>query len=554
LVAGGRNARKMIVVVSDEQRGGWDVDNAAAWQLATGRRTDGAASGADVKLYALPVAPDGKASDVAVADVSVAPTLIGLHRPAQVTATLTNSGPDPVRDLSVQFLVDGQAAGTQLVPNLPAGESRTIRFDHTFTSPGSHWLKVHADVADALDADNEAVVAANVWERLPVLVIDGQLSSAGDFRASQFLRAAMQPVADAAQDDRTLVQPKVVNVADAADEKLEDYAVVVVNDAARLPGELLAALADYARGGRAVWLIFGPRTERDFIARDLGDAGLLVAAVKARNEPAPGGGAAGAAGVAVEVKDPRHPTVQLIAAAERNALAGAVTRGWWALAPQSGDARVVLATAGGDPLVIERPIGNAGGRVVAWCTGADMAWNNWPVLPHFVPSSTRRSTTSPPARPAAWRTAASAPGRTSPGPGPPSRPCGPRRSPAPTARPSSSRPASATGGTCSATTTRSSRALRAPLRPDRRPAAGVLRRRHRPPRARPGNARRERPPPPRRPRLRRAAPERAGRAGVGGRRRQQGPGGLADARGAAAGDPRVRDVHDLARDPPPGPG
>jgi hypothetical protein len=284
---GGRNARKMIVVVSDEQRGGWDVDNAAAWQLATGRRTDGAASGADVKLYALPVAPDGKASDVAVADVSVAPTLIGLHRPAQVTATLTNSGPDPVRDLSVQFLVDGQAAGTQLVPNLPAGESRTIRFDHTFTSPGSHWLKVHADVADALDADNEAVVAANVWERLPVLVIDGQLSSAGDFRASQFLRAAMQPVADAAQDDRTLVQPKVVNVADAADEKLEDYAVVVVNDAARLPGELLAALADYARGGRAVWLIFGPRTERDFIARDLGDAGLLVAAVKARNEPAP---------------------------------------------------------------------------------------------------------------------------------------------------------------------------------------------------------------------------------------------------------------------------
>jgi hypothetical protein len=30
-------------------------------------------------------------------------------------------------------------------------------------------------------------------------------------------------------------------------------------------------------------------------------------------------------------------------------------------------------------------VGNNGGRVVVWCTGVDGRWNNWPVMPNFVP-------------------------------------------------------------------------------------------------------------------------------------------------------------------------
>jgi hypothetical protein len=246
---------------------------------------------------------------------------------------------------------------------------------------------VQAELTDALDADNTATLAVNVWRKLPVLIIDGQLTSAGDFRASQFLRAAMQPVAVETDDDKTLVQPKVVNVSDAGNEKLEDYAIIVVNDAPRLPAELLTKLADRVRAGGAAWFILGPRTDERFIARDLGEAGLFAAAVKSRTLPDANRGNAAAAQAAppVEVKDAQHPAVRLITAAERNALAGAATRGWWSVAPQSGDAHVVLATSSGEPLVFERPMGTLGGRVAVWTTDAGGAWNNWHVLPHFVP-------------------------------------------------------------------------------------------------------------------------------------------------------------------------
>jgi hypothetical protein len=50
-----------------------------------------------------------------------------------------------------------------------------------------------------------------------------------------------------------------------------------------------------------------------------------------------------------------------------------------------GDAQVVLAGEYGDPLILERPVGAAGGRVVVWTTSADGSWNNLPLLPNFVP-------------------------------------------------------------------------------------------------------------------------------------------------------------------------
>jgi hypothetical protein len=88
----------------------------------------------------------------------------------------------------------------------------------------------------------------------------------------------------------------------------------------------------------------------------------------------------------VELKAPLNPMVALLAAAERNALTGTVTRQWWAVTPGDGDEQIVLAAAGGaDPLVYERPVGRNGGRVVVWCTSADGAWNNWPLVPNFVP-------------------------------------------------------------------------------------------------------------------------------------------------------------------------
>jgi hypothetical protein len=373
VIGEGKNVRKMILVLSDEQRTGWSVDDDAAWRMAVGSR------GAAAKVYSLPIQPDGKASDVAVADVSIAPSILGPNRPAEITASVTNSGPEPVSDLNVQLLVDGKVLDARPVPSLPPGESRTLSFSHTFTEAGSHWVKVQADVTDALEADNSAVIAANVVPRIQVLIIDGQLTSAGDFASSRFLRAAFQPV-DEAREATSLVQPKVVSVSECASEKLEDYAAVIVNDVLRLPAEVLARLTENVRNGHSAWFILGPRTEPAFVKADLRESGLLAIQMNDAHKP-------GAASTPIEVVDAQNPMVRLITAAEKNALAGAVTRGWWPVTPQGGgDVNVVLKTQTGDPLVIERGVGTQGGRVVAWASGVDGgAWNNWPLQPQFVP-------------------------------------------------------------------------------------------------------------------------------------------------------------------------
>ena len=85
----------------------------------------------------------------------------------------------------------------------------------------------------------------------------------------------------------------------------------------------------------------------------------------------------------IEIKDPNNPMVALVTAAQRNALAGAVTQQWWSLTPRDADAQIVLGSTAGDPLIMERPLGN--GRVVVWATSVEGDWNNWPAMPNFVP-------------------------------------------------------------------------------------------------------------------------------------------------------------------------
>ena len=373
LLARGPNAQKVILVVSDEQRNTWHVENAGAWADGSDR-----SAGASAKIYGVPVPAEPRGRNVTVAGVSVEPGVVGVKRPAQITATLANTGPGDAPALTATLFVAGKEAGKQSVADLKAGASRTVRFDHAFADAGSTWVEVRTDSGDDLKADDTAVAAVNVLRRLPVLVIDGQLTTAGTFRASQFLVAAMQPVADDAQSADALIQPKVVSASAADAEKLDDYAAVIVNDVPQLGAAALENLAAYARSGHGVWLVLGPRTDPAALGPQLAAAGLFSADFREKRTPQTPPG--------VELKSPQNPMVALVAAAERNAMTGAIAKQWWSIVPRNGDEQIVLATSQtGDPLVLERPVGRSGGRVVVWCSSADGAWNNWPLMPNFVP-------------------------------------------------------------------------------------------------------------------------------------------------------------------------
>jgi hypothetical protein len=370
LVSSGRNASKLIIVVSDQQRTNWHIKDDALWRAALGERNQTLAK--NLSIHSLPILPDAEMSNVSVSSLNVQPTILGVNRAVQINAEVANTGTRPMTGMFARLLVNGKELDSKPVTQLAPKSSVTVRFDLDggLTQAGSNWVQVAVNAVDGLQADNASVAAANVLQRIPVLVIDGQLSDAGTFKSSQFLAAAMQP------QDPSLVQAKVVSISEATSARLDDYTVVVVNDVPMLPAALRDRLADYTRSGHGLWIILGARTQRPMIEKDLAINGLLSTQVReVMSVPdAPSG---------VEVKDPTNAVVRIVTGDQRNALTGTATRKWWALKP--ADAQVVLSATNGDPLIMERPYGTNGGIVTVWASGVDGSWNNWNLVPNFVP-------------------------------------------------------------------------------------------------------------------------------------------------------------------------
>jgi hypothetical protein len=400
LLEHGFNARKIVLVLSDEQRSNWAPGDEAAWKLAVGGSgTDDRMGG--ISIYSLPV-PGAKASasspNLSVRAVGVMPAFLGVNRRAYVQATVANTGPADVTAIPLQLYLDGRQVASQAIASIPAGQSQTVRIETWFPEAGAHWVKVRADVVDSLDADNEATAAVDVAPRLPVLIIDGQLApgtGAAPFPHAAFLQAAIDST-DAALEPTPFIQLQTVGVAQltaqagAAPVRLDNFPVVILNDVSRLPREAVDRLTEHALRGNGVWIILGPRSEHEFLQL-LGRTPLAPFTVAAPVQAAPADASPGTPSpvVSVDIRDASHPIFQLWAGASgdlHNPLAGATLQKWWPLTPTSPQLRIITATTSGDPFILENDVGKAGGRLLLWTSPVgDLDWNNLPLVPNFTP-------------------------------------------------------------------------------------------------------------------------------------------------------------------------
>jgi hypothetical protein len=177
--------------------------------------------------------------------------------------------------------------------------------------------------------------------------------------------------------------PKTISVSQIDTERLDDYAVVALNDVPRLPTSTLGRLTDYALRGNGVWIILGPRSEPDFLRGVLSKSPLLPADVGAAPVAVPDNAPAG-----IDVRDPENGAVREITAAAQNAFAGAVLRSWWplkAIGAGADSMRTILATTTGDPFTTEMDLGKNGGRVVVWTSPLNGSWNFLHTAPQVVP-------------------------------------------------------------------------------------------------------------------------------------------------------------------------
>ena len=173
LVERGRNVGKLLLIASDQQKSNWQIGDAAAWNPATSSTSTRAQRD---QCWLLPLGGDASTSNISIGDIAVEPALVGVNRPAQITVSVTNQGSKDAGNLNLHLSIDGKDVGVPThIQTIGVGQSNTVHFDHTFNTGGSHWIRVWTDLVDALPADNSRVAGVEVWQKLPVLIIDGQI-------------------------------------------------------------------------------------------------------------------------------------------------------------------------------------------------------------------------------------------------------------------------------------------------------------------------------------------------------------------------------------------
>ncbi len=356
---------KIIFVVSDQRTVSWQPGRNALWKAAYG----GAMTVPDLAVFNVPVIPHGSESDIAIGPLHLQPAFPIAGQRVKVLFNVSNSGPLPVEHIPMDLIYDGTPMGHIVIPRLQPGRSTTGIMHLRVPAAGSHWIMVRTDIQDALAADNQSTAVVQVWKYIPVLIIDSQLGTVGDCHASRFLKTALRP---STSPGLGLAQPTVMSVNAAQSADFNKYQVVIVNDPPTLPMHLISRLHAFARSGKGVWFIFGHHASKMLVNNllprggfDIGTSGPVVSAGK--RHPI------------IVLHDAHSSMLRPLRELNRNAIVAVTLLKWHQFTPVKALEKVLLATSAGAPLMLSEPVGNSGGQVVIWTTGAAGHWNDWPL-------------------------------------------------------------------------------------------------------------------------------------------------------------------------------
>jgi hypothetical protein len=248
-------------------------------------------------------------------------------------------------------------------------------------------LEVTAD-ADPLKADNCLRLSVPVVDRIPVLLVSGDLNPEPLAAETAFLELALQPFGAARNPAADLIAAKVVREEQLTAALLAEAKVVVLANVRALTDEQRTALEAFVRDGGGLLVFPGDRLNvgwyNDKLAADnrsLLPARFLGLAGSEREGDTP---------ATLVVRHYEHPALALFNDPRNGSLAGAEVRLWYRLAdPRRGAAggpagiTVAAELDSGDPFLIARDFGD--GRVIQCAVPCDADWSNLPLRPFYLP-------------------------------------------------------------------------------------------------------------------------------------------------------------------------
>lgn len=369
-----RLVREEIYFLTDLGRQGWQPEFNG--RQAAARFQESVSRLAEVAGLVIIDVGQQTAENLAVTQIGSDASFAVVGRELPIEVAVKNFGRQDQGRQLVELLLDGRRAGQKQV-ELPAGQSATVRFSVRFDSPGDHAIEARL-APDRLDVDNHRWLVAPVKRHLRVLCVDGRPSGHELDGATGYLVTALAPHAGAMASAH--VRTEVVPESALMELELRQYDVAFLVDVAQLTASETRALANYLEQGGSLVFFLGPRVLPARYNRQLIDARpnappLLPFRLDAVVENPSG---------QLDPLGYEHPIVQVFRGRHRAGLLTTPVQKYVRLEPLRGSqAKVALATASGDPLIVEHPVGR--GRVVLVATSADTSWTAMPLWPSYVP-------------------------------------------------------------------------------------------------------------------------------------------------------------------------
>ncbi len=380
-----KNMRREVVVLTDFQRVSWPSNELAALQAEV-THLQKQKSEMDWTLIQVGA---GEMENLSVESLDYPKLPLAPQQTLRVRATVRNYGSKDRRGLPVSFRVDGKIIPPDKQMDLGAGQQHKAPteddpFQHVFDQPGTHIIEVNVD-QDSLKADNSHLASVEVWDNVPVLVIDGEPSAASlrgqtDFKGeSDFLRIALQPFRELKiPGEKDLFNARIIKTADFDAATIGDARVLVMANVPRLDDAQTEALKQYVQQGGGLLIFLGDQVDKDWYNQNLSPGGYLPAPLKDLQDRTRDA----VPFVRVAPQASRHPAMEIFTG---DAGITARINKWFRLVeqPDNPPYTELARLEGGDFFLVERKV--AEGRVVLCTTTCDEEWLQGILEPYYVP-------------------------------------------------------------------------------------------------------------------------------------------------------------------------
>jgi hypothetical protein len=375
------HAARQIFVLTDRQVHGWRTDAGAAWARCR-QQIESGAHPAAVRVISPPELPPA-VSNLQISAMRSNRLVAGVGDRITLSVTVRNTGRSRAEATLLRLLDGGESVASAPVRALGPDESTMVTFDRPMEGPAVRLLETQLDRPDDLPLDNRAALAVEVVREVPILAVQGARYRE-PLRDSTDLLALALGYGDIVKGRyQSVFRPSRVMDFDLKPELLKRCRCVVLANVTTLAPQVLDALKAYVRQGGGLWIIPGDDTDAAVLNRTFFEDGRGLL-------PLPLGIAVGQLGDPErfeQIPPPavNHPATALLADTQRLDIHRAKVYRRYLLNSRDHPRRawVLLATADGSPLVVERAEGR--GRVLQQALPLNATWSSLASCQALVP-------------------------------------------------------------------------------------------------------------------------------------------------------------------------